>query len=256
MRSPSPVRSLFAHAAQIASAATVAAARSAIGTRGIADVVGRVGARDRARERLVVHVVAGQRGEVAGLPVAAHRAVDDRRVHRLHVLVADAEPVGDAGPPALAEHVGARRELERARAASSVRRSSTTLPLCDATSRKMSGNVRIGSWPRRLELQHVGAEIGEQLRRVRHRPPDAGVEHAHPVEQAASSAHCDHPVGAQSRAASSSSQPASSRSTASVLVPSSSAGGRSTRPANDDRQRRAEDTRSAGRPARRDGAAR
>ena len=35
MRSPSPVRSRFAHAAQIASAATVAAARSAIGTFGI-----------------------------------------------------------------------------------------------------------------------------------------------------------------------------------------------------------------------------
>ena len=78
------------------------------------------------------------------------------------------------------QNTSARAASSSARARpSSVRRSSTTLLLCDATSRKMSGNVRIGSCAGRLELQHVGAEIGEQLRRVRHRAPDAGVEDAH-----------------------------------------------------------------------------
>ncbi len=117
MCSPSPVRRRFAHAAQIARAATVAAARSAIGTFGIAGSsrsVRRAGSRPRAPG-------SSRRGpgsavSAPDLPVAAHRAVDDLRVDRLHVLVADAQPVGDTGPPAFAEHVGLRGELERARA--------------------------------------------------------------------------------------------------------------------------------------------
>ena len=35
----------------------------------------------------------------------------------------------------------------------------------------------------RLDLQHLGAEIGEDLSGVRHRPVRREVEHAHPVEQ-------------------------------------------------------------------------
>ena len=62
--------------------------------------------------RQVVEVVAGPGGGGPGLPVAAGRAVHDRRVHRPHRVVADAEAVDDAGPEALDHHVGAGRQAE------------------------------------------------------------------------------------------------------------------------------------------------
>ena len=226
-----PVRSLFAHAAQIASAATVAAARSAIGTRGIAGIVGRVRARDRARERLVVHVVTGQRGERTGLAVAAHRAVDDRRVDGLHVLVADAETVGDAGPPPLAEHVGARRELERARPSRvacagrarrcpcATRRRGRCRETC-ASGRAPGGSSFSTSAPRSAS-SCVACGTGRQMPASSTRMPSSRpAVTGSPRRRGAARARRRR-------------NPASSRSTASVLVPSSSAGGRSTRPANE-----------------------
>src|SRR5207248_11145097 len=57
--------------------------------------------RERARESLVVHVVSGARDVGPGLAVARYRAIDDRRVLRPKILVAQSETRGDAGPPPL-----------------------------------------------------------------------------------------------------------------------------------------------------------
>ena len=65
------------------------------------------GAVEVAADREVVEVVAGPLRVRAVLAVAGGRAVDDAGVHRVHRLVADAEPVDDAGPEALDHDVGA-----------------------------------------------------------------------------------------------------------------------------------------------------
>ncbi len=115
MRSPSPVCSFLAHAAAMQNAATEPAARSAIGTRGIAGASPGRG-RERAGQRLVVHVVARALDVGSGLPVTRNRAVDDRRIGRAHGVVADPEPLGDTRAPTFAEDVGVRDQFERAAA--------------------------------------------------------------------------------------------------------------------------------------------
>ena len=213
--------------------------------------------RDRARERLVVEVVTGAVDERAGLAVAGDRAVDDRRVHRAHRVVADAEAVGDAGPPALAEHVGrGRRARARARGRRRSARSTTTLACATRCRRTGRGTSRIGSPPGGSSLQTsaprsasicVACGTGRQMpasstripssrRRCRHATPDHAASACNRVELVVVAA-------------------ARSRSTASVLARAPRpARGRRPGPSNDDRQARAEEAarRSA---ARRDAAA-
>ena len=181
-------------------------ARGEVGDRQSGDrrgVVVRMARRDRPGERLVVEVVTGALDERPGLSVARDGAIDDRRVHGRDRVVADAEAIGDARPPALAEHVDAGRQLERASAAGVGAEVDFHAALVrrEIAEQRREGAHRIAA--RRFELAHVGAEIGEHLCRVRYRSPDARVEHAHPVEQRCRrAAHAITPSRAQHRASS------------------------------------------------------
>ncbi len=139
--------------------------------------------RERACQRLVVHVVARSLDVRTRLSVPRHRAVDDRRVDRSHVVVSDTEAGGNARSPSFAEHVGPGREIQ---CTSPVLRRAqveldTSLVPGDVAEQLRERAHRIAT--RRFDLQDLRAEVGQHLGRVRDRTPDARVEHAHPVEK-------------------------------------------------------------------------
>src|SRR5581483_9954225 len=133
---------------------------------------------------LVVEVVAGGGRERTFLAEPRHRAVHDRRRNRPDVVVTDAEARGHAGPVPLDEHVGVPREVECASAVVIVLEveHDAALVRVQAGEQLRIPAHRIAS--RWLDLDHVGAEVGEQLRRVRARAPHAEVQDPHAVEQA------------------------------------------------------------------------
>ena len=151
------------------------------GNRGLLAGAGR----DRARERLIVDVVPRTRDVGTGLAVARDGAIDDRGIDRAHVVVAQTETGRDTGAPPLAEHVGARDEIERPclpRVAAQVELDAALVPR-DIAEQLRKGAHRITTG--RFDLQHLRAQVDQHLRRVRHGAPDARVEHAHPVEEPA-----------------------------------------------------------------------
>ena len=122
-----------------------------------------------AGHRLVAEVVTGREPHRTVLPEARDRAVHDVGVHGPDRVGTDPEPVDHSGPEALGDDVGVGRELE------CVRQAVGRLEVDhDAALVRGDGGEDVGELPhrvaaRRLDVQHVGAEIGEQLGGIRAR---------------------------------------------------------------------------------------
>ena len=90
------------------------------------------GEAEQADQAEVVHVVPGALDVRPGLAVAGDRAVDERLVFLAHALVADAEPVEDAGAEALEDDVEVRTS-----------RSSASRPPSDLRSSRIERLLRL-----------------------------------------------------------------------------------------------------------------
>ncbi len=153
---------------------------------------------EQADEPEVVHVVAGAVAVRPVLAVAGDRAVDDPGVLLLEPLVADPEPVQHAGAEALEQHVGLahepqqhlaprlRLEVDADRALVAVQREEQRRAgalLRPLVVRRRPAHVV--AQPGVLDLQHVGAEVGQQPRAEPARQQPRQVEHADARERAA-----------------------------------------------------------------------
>ena len=133
-------------------------------------------------------VVSRPAGRLAARAEAGDRAVDDARVARAHLLVADPEPVGAADLEVLDHRVGARAQLEGERAPLLLREVDRARALA-AVDRQVVGRLPAGE--RRppgarlvtargpLDLDHLGAEVGEHHRAVGPGEHPREVDHAH-----------------------------------------------------------------------------
>src|SRR6267142_2480706 len=117
-------------------------------------------------------VIAAARGVRARLPVAGDRAVDQPRVERRQRLVVHAEARGDAGPVVLDEDVGGRHQLLQdgdALGALEVEYEAALVAVDGQEGRRDTGRGleihRAGRLaPGRLDLDDVGAHVGEEHR--------------------------------------------------------------------------------------------
>ncbi len=122
-------------------------------------------------------VVPGPAGEAVTLGIRRARAVDEPRVLRVQRVEPDAEPVGHTGAERLDEHVGVGRELvERGLALGmlEVERHRSSRPVPHRVARVAAERVTAG----RLDLDHVGALLGEHQHAERTGDPPRQVEHA------------------------------------------------------------------------------
>src|SRR5207249_4238958 len=143
--------------------------------------------RREAGPRLEDGVEAGQRSEGPGRAVAGDRHVHQPRVQARQVIPADPEPVHDTRAEVLDDDVGAADEVEEylaARCALQVeyQRALAAVPADEAEELEPE---RIAA--RRLDLDDVGAELGEQQRTERTRDEIAEVEDTDPLEAGARS---------------------------------------------------------------------
>jgi hypothetical protein len=157
---------------------------------------GLAGEAEQAGEAQVVHVVARTIAPRPGLPVARDRAVHDLRVRRAHRVVADAEPVEHARAEGLQhdvvlaheaeQHVASLRllEIEPDRALVAVQREK------ERGLRALVGALVKGWRPPDvvaaagvLDLEHVGAVVGEQQRAEAPGQQAAEIENADAVER-------------------------------------------------------------------------
>ena len=157
---------------------------------------GRAAQPQQAAAREVVHVVPRAVAVGPFLPVAGDRAVDEPGVLLAQALVADAEPVEHAGAERLEQHVvhahepqqhlpsRLRLEVEPDRALAAVEREE-----------QRRGGARLHALvpgrrpadvvaePRVLDLEHVGAVVGEQQRAVAAGQQPRQVQHPDPVQR-------------------------------------------------------------------------
>ena len=148
------------------------------------------------------------------LPVAGDRAEDDLRVDGAHRLVADAEAVEHAGPEGLEHDVvlahereqqlapGVLLEVDADRALVAVQREKQRR----ARARRRALDIRrrpadVVAHPHVLDLQHVGAVVGEQQRAEAAGQQPAEVEHAHAFQRQAAGAGHRGPDGRRARRA-------------------------------------------------------
>ena len=137
------------------------------------------------RQRLDGEIV---RGPVAVRPRVAervHGAVDDARVALAHGRVADAEPLADTGPKRLDEHVGRRGEREQPLDVARVFQVEHDAFLAAVQVAEVDGRRAVGGAdaPRRvavgrLDLDDLGAVIGERQRQIRARQEHREVDDA------------------------------------------------------------------------------
>ena len=142
--------------------------------------VGKAGEPQQAPEPEVVGVVTGTLGVGPRLAIARDRAVDDPRVDLSQGLVADAEPVENAGPKAL-EHdvvmrgqaqegvaagVGLQVDADRALAAveRQVERRAGAEGLLGVGAVVGRRPAHVVPAARVLDLDHIGPEVGQQQR--------------------------------------------------------------------------------------------
>ncbi len=144
------------------------------------------------RHALNEEVVAGALGVRAGLAEAGHRAVDEPRIERLQALVVEPELLQTADLEILKEHIGARREPAHDLAPPvggeiSDNRAFAAIARVEIGGRFLPLRFDEGRTPaarlvalRTLDLDDVGAEIGERLSGGRAR------EHARELDDAQS----------------------------------------------------------------------
>ena len=144
-------------------------------------------------------------GVRTGGSVPADRHVDHARVARLDVVVAEAEPVHDAGPEVLHHHIGARHELGDQAAPLVGGRVDADPPLppvvvqqqrAEAPARERAQPEDVAQ-PRRLDLHDVGALLRQHHRGQRPRRQLAQIDDPHPLQRLAhrlppSAAEFDH----------------------------------------------------------------
>jgi hypothetical protein len=161
---------------------------------------------EQARGRQEVDVVAGMLGPGAGLAVTGDRAIDDARVDRLHRLVADAQLVHHAGAEAFEDHVGIPGQAQEGGHAGGLLEVEAQAFLVaidhaeeDAVAAFASGGALtrthgagVVAGARVLDLDHLGAEVGQM--HGRHRPGQQAreVEHADARERAGSRHRLSH----------------------------------------------------------------
>ena len=131
------------------------------------------GDRHQAGEGLDQQVLARALGVGPVRPVAGGGGVDQPRVVGLERLESEAQPVHDAGPEVLGEHVGARRQLARdleARGRFEVEGQRTLVAVAGQEQHALPVDRLVGAAPvalkgaaQRLDRDHVGAQVGEQL---------------------------------------------------------------------------------------------
>ena len=146
------------------------------------------GVPQRAGDRAVVDVVAGQRRPGTGLAPAGHPAVDQARVHRPAVLRPEAEPLGDAGPEALDQQVGLgdqRQGLGAPRVGAQVDHAGGAT----AQQRVPAGHVAQRLAPRPIQPDARGTEVGQHHPGVRHRADPAELHEPHAGQGAGGRGH-------------------------------------------------------------------
>ena len=125
------------------------------------------------------------------LPVAGDRRVDDARVDRRDRVVVHAQRGDDTGPEAFDDHVGVLRQRQERVAAPrvlEVERDAALVAIHGAVegrdgSRPVAEVARIVAGAGVLDLDHVGAEVGEIERADRARQQPRQVEHADALER-------------------------------------------------------------------------
>ena len=128
-------------------------------------------------------VVPGLRGVRPVLAPAGHPAVDEARRSRMALRRADAEAFGDAGPEALDEQVGARREVEAAgdvRGRLEVQRD-RALAAPEQVLLGRHGGEHLAA--RTVDAHDVSTEVGEQHRGERARTDARQLEDPDTVER-------------------------------------------------------------------------
>ena len=150
------------------------------------------GERHQAALGLGHEVVAGPAGRLALRAEPGDRAVDDRRVARAHALVVHPEPLGPAGPEVLDHHLGAGAQLEGQLAARRIAQVDRHAALAAVHGEEVGGlaarerrapGARLVAALRALDLDHVGAEVGEHHAGVGPGEHAREVEHAHAAER-------------------------------------------------------------------------
>ncbi len=149
-------------------------------------------------------------GVRTGGSVPADRHVDHARVARLDVVVAEAQPVHDAGPEVLDHHVGARHELGDQAAPLVGGRVDADPPLptvvvqqqrTEAPTRERAQPEDVAQ-PRWLDLHDVGALLRQHHRGQRPRRQLAQVDDPHPLQRLAHARNPLRPTGSTTGVAS------------------------------------------------------
>ena len=157
------------------------------------------GLRHQTAHRLDDDVVGGSGGVGTGLAEPRDRGIDEPRVDLLQRIGAEAELRHDAGAEVLHQHIRARRK--RAGDFQIIRRLQVqhdrSLASVDVLKERAFAvaerpNMAVLVAARRLDLDHVGAEIGHQGRRVGAGEDTCEIEHHDALERAGSVRHRRH----------------------------------------------------------------
>ena len=138
----------------------------------------------------VVEIVAGLVGARTGLAVAGDRAIDQPRIDRPHRLVAEPEPRHDARAELLDQHVGAfdqRLKLGAIRFALEVEHQAFLAAVEQREHRALAVETRLVMAQvlaaRPLDLDHLGAGLGQQQGGERPRQERGEVEDEKPGQR-------------------------------------------------------------------------
>ena len=139
---------------------------------------------EAARRGDVVHVVPRPLAPRAGLAVARDRAIDDVRVVGLQPLVIDAEASCDAGTKALDDDVRLLHQLFNdvpGRGRFQVEGQASFVAILGIELHRDVGAPGIAA--RRLDLDHLGAEVGEDRRGERPRHEHREIHHPYAAQR-------------------------------------------------------------------------
>lgn len=143
---------------------------------GGADLVQQAGEAD------VVEVVPGALRQRPLLAPAGHSRVDQLRIAGEARLRPDAQPLGDAGPEGLDQHIGLldhRQQRRHVAGLLQVQRHRATI----AQQRRIGR--RVGTAARALDAHHLGAHVGEHHAAVGRRAQPGDLDDPHPVQRTA-----------------------------------------------------------------------
>ena len=158
-------------------------------------VVGVAGAGHRPAHRVQREVGALEVAVRAGLPEVGDRGHDELRLHLAQHVVAEPQPLHDAGPVVLDQHVGGRDEVEQALAALVGAEIEDDAVLVGVEEQEHAGAIEPGHVAEErgqgpsgvaagpLDLDHLGAGVGEDARAERARRVLRQVDYADVVQR-------------------------------------------------------------------------